>query len=56
MSIFTKRREEEEEMPRPSESPSHMTAHPGQPHRKLGALSSPPTDRCYGFSANYDVI
>jgi hypothetical protein len=43
MSIFTKRGEEGEEMPRPSEAPLHMTAHPGQPHTKLAALSSPPT-------------
>ena len=43
MSIFAKRREEGDEMPRPSEAPSRMTAQPGQPHTQVAALSAPPT-------------
>lgn len=40
MSIFTKRREEDEEMPRPGEAPPHMTAHLSQPHTTVAAQGS----------------
>ena len=39
MSIFTKRREDEE-IPRPGETPSRMTAHPGQLHTTAVAPSA----------------
>lgn len=43
MSMFTKRREEGEAMPRPSEVTSQMTARPGQPHANVAAPPAPPT-------------
>ena len=42
MSIFTKRREDGEAMPRPSEVPSQMTARHGQPHANVAAPQAPP--------------
>lgn len=42
MSMFTKRREEGEAMPRPSEVTSQMTARPGQPHANVPAPPAPP--------------
>jgi cytoskeletal protein CcmA (bactofilin family) len=41
--MFTKRREEGEAMPRPSEVTSQMTARPGQPHANVAAPPAPPT-------------
>jgi cytoskeletal protein CcmA (bactofilin family) len=41
MSIFAKRRDEDEEIPRPGEAPSRMTAHTGQPHTTVAAPSAP---------------
>jgi cytoskeletal protein CcmA (bactofilin family) len=40
MSIFTKRREEDEEIPKPGETSSRMTAHPGQLHTTAAAPSA----------------
>jgi len=37
MSIVTKRREEDEEIPRPGATPSRMTAQPSQPHMTAAA-------------------
>ncbi len=49
MSLFTKRREEDEEIPRPGEAPSRITAHPGQPH---AAAVAPPASRTTPVAAN----
>jgi len=40
MSIFTKRREEDEEIPKPGEATARMTAHPSQPHTTVAAPSA----------------
>ncbi len=40
MSMFTKRREEDEEMPTPGEVPSRMTAPPNQPHTTVAEQGS----------------
>jgi len=42
MSLFTKRREDDEEIPRPGEAPSRLTVHPSQPH---AAAAPPPAPR-----------
>ena len=43
MSIFTKHREEDEEIPRPGETPSRMTAHPGRLQTTIAAPSASQT-------------
>jgi len=42
MSLFTKRREDDEEIPRPGEMPSRITAQPVQPHT---TAAPPPASR-----------
>ena len=48
MSIFTKRREDDEEIPRPGEATSHMTARPIQPST---TVVSPPAPRAVAVAA-----
>ncbi len=43
MSIFAKRREEDEQIPGPGEAPSRMTAHPSQPHTTVAAPTASQT-------------
>jgi cytoskeletal protein CcmA (bactofilin family) len=40
MSIFTKRREDDEEIPRPGEAPSRLTMHPSQPPAAAAASTA----------------
>ena len=43
MSMFIKRREQDEELPRPAGAPPRVTAQPSPPHTAVAAPPAPPT-------------